>query len=292
VRAIPSGGPGRKADHPDVAPSPTAFARGMSRWARSYPLASHYRAPATALRLRSADGTSLAAVRVPGPDDAIASLVVVHGFSNWSRSREIHRFVNEASSWAHVVALDLRGHGRSAGRSTMGAKEPWDVAAAVAAAQAFAPELPVVAFGVSLGGVASLLAAGRGSPVAGVVAVSAPAWRDLTSPAGLRLSRWLSTRRGRAVLLALSGTRVDPAAAEPERVDTAVGAIAPRFVVIVHDPQERVFGPEHAETLFAWAGEPKALWWTPGRGHGRSMLTPDLAVRVRREVSDRLVQER
>jgi pimeloyl-ACP methyl ester carboxylesterase len=272
--------------------SPVAFARGVSRWARSYPLAPRYRAPATALRLRSADGTSLAAVRVPGPEDAIASLVVVHGFSNWSRSREIHRFVGRASSWAHVVVLDLRGHGRSGGRSTMGQKEPWDVAAAVAAAQAFAPEVPVVAVGVSLGGVSSLLAAGRGSPMAGVVSVSAPAWRDLTSPSGARLSRWLSTRRGRVLLLALSGTRVDISAAEPERVDTAVAAIAPRFVVIVHDPEERVFGPEHAEALFMWAGEPKALWWTPGLGHGRSMLTPELVERVRREVSGRLAPRR
>ena len=94
------------------------------------------------------------------------------------------------------------------------------------------------------------------------------------------------------LLLALSGTRVDVAAVEPERVDAAVAAIAPRFVVIVHDPQERVFGPEHAETLFAWAGEPKALWWTPGLGHGRSMLTPELAERVRREVSVRLAPGR
>jgi pimeloyl-ACP methyl ester carboxylesterase len=272
--------------------SPTAFARGASRWARSYPLAPRYAPPATALRLRSADGTSLSAVRVPGPDDAVASVVVVHGFSNWSRSREIHRFVTALSSWAHVVALDLRGHGCSGGRSTMGVKEPWDVAAAVAAAQAFAPDLPVVAVGVSLGGVSSLLAAGRGSPVAGVVSVSAPAWRDLTSPAGARLSRWLSTWRGRALLFALSGTRVDLAATEPERVETAVAAIAPRFVVIVHDPQEKVFGPEHAEALFAWAGEPKALWWTPGLGHGRSMLTPELAHRVRQEVSGRLVPGR
>jgi pimeloyl-ACP methyl ester carboxylesterase len=255
-------------------------------------LAPRYRPPATVLRLRSADGTSLAAVRVPGQDDAIASVVVVHGFSNWSRCREIHRFVSLLGSWAHVVALDLRGHGRSGGRSTMGMKEPWDVAAAVAAAQAFAPELPVVAVGVSLGGVSSLLAAGRGTPVAGVVAVSAPAWRDLTSPAGARLSQWLSTRRGRALLLALSGTRIDIDATEPERVDTAVAAIAPGFVVIVHDPQEAVFGPEHAEALFEWAREPKALWWTPGLGHGRSMLTPELADRVRHEVTGRLLAGR
>lgn len=271
-----------------MAPSAKSFVKGSARWARSYPLAPRYRAPAVALRLRAVDGTPLAAVRVPGPPDAPVSFVIVHGFSNWSRSREVHQLVWTLSEWAHVVVLDLRGHGRSSGRSTLGVKEPWDVAAAVSAALAFAPETPVVALGISLGGISSLLAAGRGSPISGVVSVSAPAWMDLSSPGGVRLARWAKTRRGRAMLLALSGTRLDPTAGDPERVAEAVSAIAPRFVVIAHDPGDAVFGPEHAEALFAWAGEPKALWWTPGGGHGRSMLTPELIERVRREVSERL----
>ena len=100
------------------------------------------------------------------------------------------RRVDQLSTWAHVVALDLRGHGRSAGRSTFGVAEPADVAAAVAAGRALAPGLPVVALGISLGGASALFAAGGGSPLAGVIAVSAPAWRDLTSPAGVRLARW------------------------------------------------------------------------------------------------------
>jgi pimeloyl-ACP methyl ester carboxylesterase len=271
--------------------SPAAVVRASRQWARSYPLAPRYRPPALPLRLRSVDRTRLSAVWVPGPAGAIATVVLVHGFSNWSRSREVHAAVDQLSTWAHVVALDLRGHGRSAGRSTVGVAEPDDVAAAVAAARALAPGLPVVAVGISLGGASSLYAAGDGSPVAGVVAVSAPAWRDLTSPAGARLARWIRTRHGRAVILALSGTRVDPEAGEPGDLRRAVAAISPAFVVIAHDPQEAVFGPEHAEALFAWAGEPKALWWVPGGGHGRSMLTPELLERVRIEVSERLRPE-
>ena len=271
-----------------MAPSPAAAARASRRWARGYPLAPRYRPPALPLRLRSADRTRLSAVWVPGPPDAIATVVVVHGFLNWSRSCEVHAAVDQLSTWAHVVALDLRGHGRSAGRSTFGVAEPADVAAAVAAGRALAPGRPVVALGISLGGASALFAAGGGTPLSGVVAVSAPAWRDLTSPAGVRLARWTGTRRGRALILALSGTRVDPEAGEPGDLRRAVAAIAPGFVVIAHDPQERVFGREHAEALFAWAGEPKALWWLPGGGHGRSMLTPELLERVRVEVSDRL----
>ena len=105
---------------PSPSPSPVAVARASRRWARSYPLAPRYRPPALPLRLRSADRTRLSAVWVPGPPDAIATVVVVHGFSNWSRSWEVHAAVDQLSTWAHVIALDLRGHGRSAGRSTFG----------------------------------------------------------------------------------------------------------------------------------------------------------------------------
>ena len=260
----------------------------LDRWARGHPLAPRYGPEALPLRLRSADGTRLAAVRMPGPPDAVASVVVVHGFTNSSRSPEVHQLVDALSAWAHVVALDLRGHGASGGRSTLGVAEPEDVSAALIAAAAFAPDLPVVAVGMSLGGISSLVAVGRRGGAAGVVAVSAPAWRDMTSPAGVRAAQWLATRRGRAILRGVSGTRVDPSVRPPEGVEQAVRAIAPAFVVVAHDPHDPVFGPEHAEALHEWAGPSSSLWWVPGGGHGRSMLTPELAGRLREEISDRL----
>jgi pimeloyl-ACP methyl ester carboxylesterase len=262
--------------------------QATAHWAKGHPLAPGYPPPALPLRLRSADGTRLAAVRVPGPPDAVASVVVVHGFTNSSRSPEIHRLVDAVSTWAHVIALDLRGHGASAGRSTLGATEPDDVTAALRAAAAFAPSLPVVAVGISLGGASSLVAVGRHGGAAGVVAISAPAWRDLTSPAGARAAHWLGTRRGRAILRGAMGTRVARWLPPAEGVEEAVSAIAPGFVVIAHDPDEAVFGPEHAEALHAWAGSSSSLWWVPGGGHGRSMLTPALVGRLQVEVSDRL----
>ena len=105
-----------------------------TRWARSYPLAPRYRPPARLLPLRSADGTPLAATFLPGPPGAVASVVVVHGFSNSSRTPEVQRLAVTLSRSMPVVALDLRGHGRSGGRSTLGRREPDDVDAAVAAA--------------------------------------------------------------------------------------------------------------------------------------------------------------
>jgi pimeloyl-ACP methyl ester carboxylesterase len=262
--------------------------QAVVRWARSYPLAPRYRRPATALRLRSADGTPLAAVALPGPPDAVASVVVVHGFSNSSRTPEVQRLAAGLATAAHVVVLDLRGHGRSGGRSTLGRHEPDDVDAAVAAAAERAPGRPVVAVGISLGGAASLVAAARGTALAGVVAVSAPAWPDLTSPAGARLARWQASAGGRAIVRALSGTRLDPAAGAAEPVAGYVGRVAPGFVVIAHDPEETIFGAEHAQALYDAAGDPKELWWIGGGGHGRSMLTPAFVERVRGEITTRV----
>src|SRR5262249_12591272 len=110
---------------------------------------------------------------------------------------------------------------------------------------------------------------------------------DLTSPAGARLARWQATGRGRAVVRALSGTRLDPAAGPTEPVAAVIGGIAPGFVVIAHDPDELVFGAAHAEALYAAAGEPKELCWQPGAGLGRSVLTPAFVERVRAEIMTR-----
>ena len=210
-----------------------------------------------------------------------------HGFSNWSRSREIHRFVTSCrrgpTSWpstsavtaAPVVAAPRGRRSRGTCAAAVGRRAPsppsclsWPSASAWAVCRRCSP--PV--------GAARWRGWWRCPPRPGGTSAS---------PAGVRLARWLSTRRGQVLLLALSGTGWTWRRSSPSGSMHAVAAIAPRFVVIVHDPQERVFGPEHAETLFAWAGEPKALWWTPGLGHGRSMLTPELAERVRREVSGR-----
>src|SRR5689334_18876108 len=99
----------------------------VTRWARSYPLAPRYRPPAAALPLRAADGTALAATALAGPPGATVCAVVVHGFSNSSRTPEVQRLALDLSRSLPVIALDLRGHGRSGGRCTLGRSEPDDV---------------------------------------------------------------------------------------------------------------------------------------------------------------------
>lgn len=260
--------------------------RGLSTWARNYIAAPRY-APEERIQLRTTDGLRLSAARLTAPGQPLCTVVLVHGFTNWSRHPRVHAFARELAPVADVIVPDLRGHGRSEGRCTLGRDEHHDVAAAVAAAR---DGLPVVTVGVSMGGAATLSHAGRLGGVAGTVAISAPAsWSDLTTHGATRVRRYVGTRRGRLLLSSLCRTRVLPGM--PVVLDDAaavMGSIAPAFVVLVHDTEDRYFPANHAEQLFEWARQPKDLWWTAGAGHGIDLLTKALAGRLTAALADRL----
>lgn len=262
----------------------TSAAGQVSRYYRLYVAPPRYRW-ARRLSLTTADGVRLNAWRLPGPPDALCTFVLVHGFVNSSRSPGVHRFAHLLARRGHVVVPDMRGHGRSGGVCTMGRQEPLDVAAAVGAAPS---GLPVVTIGTSLGGAAVFLHAGSMGGVAGVVGISAPAWGDLDRVGTHRVRRLVSGRTGRLVLAAALRTRVGPDCIFLPEAEPLVGAIAPAFTVVVHDPDDWYFGPRHAESIYAWAKEPKALWWYPGAGHGGDLLTAELAERVVAETEHRL----
>lgn len=253
-------------------------AGAVRSYLRKYAVAPRYRSEHR-IALAAADGTRLAAWMLPGPPTAPCTVVLVHGFVNWSRTPAIHAFAHVLADAVDVIVPDLRGHGRSGGTCTLGRDEPLDVAAAIAAAD---PSKPVVTVGISLGGAAVLLHAARHPrSVAGVVAVSAPAtWGGLGTDGAKRIERWVSTPTGRLTLRLLLRTRLtDDCSYLPNAVDLAA-RIAPAFTIIVADPDDWYFGAEHPERLYEWASEPKDLWWVPGGGHGTDLLTTAFAGRL------------
>lgn len=168
----------------------------------------------------------------------------------------------------------------------MGVEEPLDVQAAVASAPR---GVPVVTVGVSLGGSAAVLQAGRFKNVAGVVAISAPAWSGSVEREGsATVHRWAASPLMRLVLASLMRTRVAKRLVPVAESSATVAAISPSFSIFAHDKHDRFFGPEHAEALFGWAQEPKQLWWLDGMGHGADVLTEPFAVRLVTEVRARL----
>jgi pimeloyl-ACP methyl ester carboxylesterase len=176
-----------------------------------------------------------------------------------------------------VVVPDLRGHGGSGGRTTLGDLEALDVEAAVRAA---APGLPAVTVGMSMGAAAVLRHAALFGGVAGTVAISPPGWwapRD--RPGTARVERLVTSPAGRQLARRLLRTRIgvcDPRTPILELVDR----IAPAFTIVVQDPADSYFAPEHGRALYERANDPKALWTVPGAGHGSDILTPAFAARL------------
>ena len=248
-------------------------------FAPRYPLAQR-------LDLLTEDGVRLTGARLEGPPDAPGTVVLVHGFVHSSRTPRIHRFAHLLVQRLHVIVPDLRGHGASGGVSTMGTKEPLDVAAAVAAAR---PDLPVVTVGLSLGGASVLLHAGTLGGIAGVVAISSPAWSQAwDTPSTIRIQRAVTSRAGREVLARLLHTRIAPQCEAVPDSREVVGRIAPAFTLVVHDPSDHYFDGEHAQAIYRWARDPKDLWLMPGAGHGTDVLTAAFADRLGTELVARL----
>ena len=270
---------------------PDEFSReAVTGWLRKYVVTPKY--------LRSQreswttdDGVRLRAHRVTPRMPARATIVLVHGFAGWSRTPAIHAMAHAlARHGLEVLVPELRGHGRSGGRCTLGVDEARDVEAAVRAARS---DLPVVTLGVSLGAAACLLHAGTYGGVVGTVAVSAPArWTgDGHRAASARVGQMADSRVRRALMALLVQTRVAARRTAARPPEDVIGNISPALAVIVHDPADHFFDASHATALFAAAREPKQLWWYEGRGHGVDLFDPDLADRVSQLV-DELIEGR
>lgn len=251
------------------------------------------------LGLLTADGVALLGLHSPGPDREVA-VVVAHGFSGSTERPDVRRIVERLSAYAGVLAPDLRGHGRSEGRTTLGAREVLDVDAAVAAARALGYR-QVVTCGWSMGGSAVLRHAGLGAaavdghPVLerpdAVVSVSAPSAWFVRDSASVRRLTWLvSTPAGRAVTRLAMGTRVGRWDSVPESPVEAVGGIAPIPLLLVHGDSDDYFSVEHARALLAAAGEPAELWVLPGGRHAEAAATPELLDRLGRHLATLLAR--
>jgi pimeloyl-ACP methyl ester carboxylesterase len=234
--------------------------------------------------LTTSDGERIAALHLPGPDDADRPLgvVVAHGFTGSTRKPGVRAVLHALARHAGVIGFDFRGHGRSSGHSTLGDREVLDLDAAVGRARELGYR-DVVTCGWSMGGSVVLRHAALIRGVDAVVSVSAVSrwyYRD-TKP--MRRVHWaVETRMGRLVARRAFGTRISTVgwSPVPESPVEVVGRIAPTPLLLVHGDADHYFPVEHPEALFEAAAEPKELWLLPGYGHAEAAATPELLDRI------------
>lgn len=227
------------------------------------------------------DGTRLAVAHAPpaaGPQDLGA--VVAHGFTG-SLSDAGYRRVVEwlTAAGVGVVGLDFRGHGGSAGLTTMGDQEVLDAEAALGWLRllGYRRQLTV---GFSMGGAVVLRHAAMVGGVGGVVSVSAPGrWYYRGTPSMRRAHFVVEHPVGRWMARTLRNTRVAPEGWDPLPMsprDAAAQIAVP--LLVVHGDSDAYFPLDHAEDL-ARAGS-ATLWVEPGFGHAENAASPQLMGRI------------
>jgi uncharacterized protein len=244
-------------------------------------------------RLRSVDGTVLAGTYLPGPAPTPAAVLLLHGFAANRRKPAYARLADGLAGRVAVLALDLRGHGGSDGRSTLGDREAEDVLAGVAWLRRFGHQR-VVLLGMSMGGTAALHAASRGAEVHGVIAVSAPArFRDPPHEGPMKRLHaiWESPLQRRA-MQAMVGVRLagpDAWRGPPHPVQMAAAITSP--LLVVHGEDDGYFPASDGADLVAAAGGQAVLWQEPvGFGHAEDGVTPAFVEALGRAVGT-LVEE-
>lgn len=235
------------------------------------------------------DGERIAALHVPhaGP----LCFVLAHGFTgNWREAR-VQKVIAALSRHAAVVAIDMRGHGRSSGRTSLGDEEVLDVEAGVA----WARELGyarVVLLGFSLGGAVVLRAAALGQTgelderVDAVVSVSAPAFWYYRGTRMTDLIHLLVLNPLGRQILRLRGTRVTSREwthPMPVAPFEAAALLGPVPLLVVHGDVDHYFPLEHPEAITRSAreaGVDVTTWIEPGYAHAETSVTLDILDRI------------
>lgn len=216
---------------------------------------------------RTADGLLLHGwyLAPPAPRDA---LIICHGFA--MHCHELLGLAAALRDRGHAVLIfDFRAHGTSEGaRSTIGYRETADIVAALdyVEARPEVADLPIGVAGISMGAAATLQAAAREPRIAAVAADSSfAALRDIASN-GVRTFCRVPAYPFTPLILRFSELLAGARIAVNAPID-AVGRIAPRPLLIIHDATDRFIPVENAHVLYAAAGEPKELWVGTGLGH-------------------------
>lgn len=235
--------------------------------------------PKTEVRIRSADGLELAADWLPAPGGELRpafAAVLAHGYSGTGPTMKRYARLFRERFSCDILTPDLRGHGRSEGGYIgFGLRDAEDLRLWIdRVAVLRGSELPVVLFGVSMGGAAVLGAAGTDLPPNVACAVSDCAFSDARAILAYKARRLYHIPAFPAVDALRTATallaRYDLAEASPRR--SAARAAVP--LLLIHGEADTFVPPSMARELYDAAPRGRAeLYLVPEAGHAEAYRT-------------------
>lgn len=254
-----------------------AFLHPPRRWNGKTPRSVHGIA-FERVRLRSADGTRLAAWYVPAPHGipVRGAAIVCHGYFGHRARMLAHTAFLHRAGYA-VLTFDFRAHGWSGGaRTTFGIAEAGDLTAAVDYVKAHEAmkHLPLAVVSESMGAAVTLLVAADDPRIEAVVADSSFA----------RFDGAIETRFASLVGANIAGRIAPPAQTAGERLlgrasrdiapVEAIARIAPRPVFLLQGTADEVVPPQSLGELAAAANpETTQVWAIEGARHVYAVRT-------------------
>jgi uncharacterized protein len=208
----------------------------------------------------TADGVRLHGWFLPADGPAHGTVLFLHGNAE-NISTHIGSVAWLPADGFNVFLIDYRGYGLSEGEPDLQGLHQ-DVEAALATVFTLEGVDPnsVAVFGQSLGGAVAISGLARSAQkhrVRALIVEGAFAdYRQITREVLARV--WLTWLLQWPLSLTIDNDF---------RPQADIARIAPVPVLIVQGTEDVVVPPGHAETLYAAAGEPKALWLVPGAGH-------------------------
>lgn len=218
----------------------------------------------------TSDGVHLKGWWVPFPGSAKPPMIIIHGLG--AGKEFMVGFIALAHQTGHdALVIDLRGHGESdKGITTLGAREPLDIAAWIGLLRQEGHPTPPILWGVSLGAVTALRA-GAENPVSGVIAdapfdtlrhtlaVHARLMFNLPEFPLVPLTAWQIGRRGIPV-------------SEVDSLRAVRQIHAPLLVIAAEHDARMSYSSVHG--IYEAGNEPKRFYLIPGEDHETRKMLP------------------